>query len=543
MTSVPSNLIVAGHGGPISALAFSADGKTLASSSYDHTAILWDVETGRMRRVLPLGTFTNDLILTPDGLTAVTDDGQVWGALTGRRLRQSPHYMAPLACSPDGRTMACPVFVPHDDVVYVRLLDMRTGRTRRQFPCCELQPQSIAFSSDGKVLAACGYDSSQTEGRPYLTTVCDLWTGETHKTLAGQSVYLFGVNMGPDARLVAVSLDGAQLWNAETGQMLKTVVEHSPTHSWVNDRSVTVAASGQLLAVGEADGMASVWDIPAAQCLWEAQAHRGWLRTMAFAPDGRTLATAGDDLYIRLWDAHTGTLIRALGGRGGAVEAVSFDTEGKTLTTLHDDGAARLWRIAPPVCERQESFPGVLAHGAPYEPDTGRNVWRAATQSLPTGADVPDGYTVSATAPEGSLAARRQRGTPQRGHQIAALSPDGSLVALHGTGSDIIIWDRDRRVLQCTLKDAVTWRAAPKFSPDNRTLAAGSDTGDKIRLFDVRTGVLWKELATGEANVLEVGRFAFSSDSRLLAAGHILSEVTLWDVRNGKRKRLLRAAQ
>ena len=163
MTTTTSELIVVGHGGVVSTLAFSADGKTLVSGSYDQTAILWDVATGAMRRLWQMPDYVGSVVLSPDSATVVTNTGNVWDVPTGRLLRKSHRYLAPLACSPDGRTLACPTLVPAADHFFLLVTDLRTGRTRHRFPWSVEQPSSLAFSSDGALLAAVSYEDQDSQ--------------------------------------------------------------------------------------------------------------------------------------------------------------------------------------------------------------------------------------------------------------------------------------------------------------------------------------------------------------------------------------------
>jgi len=504
-------IVLIGHGNAITSLAFSRDGKTLVSASYDHTAIVWDVETGTMRRLLELRELANGIAITPDDSIVITDDGQVWDALTGLRLRRSIRYMAPLACSPDGRTLACATFVQDSENAIVLLIDIRTGRTRHRFECCEHQPRSLAFSTDGLLVAACGYDSREDEESPYVTTVCNLKTRVTRPVLHGKDVFLFGANLAASVRLVAVSPDGTQLWNAETGVAIKNVAEPDEM-SHLRCESVSLSPNGRLLAVGTHEGDVTVWDVDTRELLWQTAAHRGWLRAVAFTSNGATLATGGDDHTIRLWDSITGMPHATLGRQRESVEAVAFSQDGHTITTISENGTARLWRISPPRCERREVHPsGVLALGAPRNPDTARNLWNIGASTLPTNTEVPNGFS------------------------IAAISPDGSLIAMNLPAGYISIWNRVTRKLQSTMQNAQVCWGTPSFSPDNRYLVTGDVNGLRVCVFDIGNGEISKELATDNETV----EFAFSSDVRLLAVGHVGFSVTLWNVRTGKRKRLM----
>jgi WD40 repeat protein len=514
MTTTTSELIIVGHGNAVTALAFSADGKILVSGSPDQTVIAWDVETGVMRRLWHVQDFVNSVVLSPDGTTVITDDGHVWDMSTGHLLRKSHRYLAPLACSPDGRLLACATLLPDADSFSLLVTEIRNGRTRHRFAWNQSQPDSVAFSSDGDVLAASSYDHTEGDDSLYLTWTMNLQTGETHTFSHHQPVCLFGVSLEAGVRVVAASVDGRQLWNAETGVALPAVITSNAPRSPSEERCVCLSPDGRLLVVGTDRGIIQVWNIATSECLWQAEAHEDWVQEIAIAPDGRTLATAGEDHTIRLWDAWSGTPGHVLGGRGASVAAVAFHPDGQAITALSADGTARLWRINPPSCERRESgHPGIMTLGAPLESDTARNVWSVSTATLPSDTDFPDGF------------------------KVAALSPDGSLVALSRPDRNLLVWNREQRLLELILPVTQNGGGTPTFSPDNRFLATVSEDGRKILVFDIHTGEIRQEFPTEERSFILSEKFAFSHDGQLFAVGHFGFAMTLWNVQTGKCER------
>jgi WD40 repeat protein len=514
MTNTPPELILIGHGNAVTALAFSPDGNTLVTGSYDHTAILWDVETGQMKRLLHVGKSIHDIAFTSDGKWLVIDDGQVWDVHQGRRYRKTSRYRPPFVCSPDGRTQAFPTCVTHSDPTQVLVTDVRTGRTRHRFSYPH-RIDSLAFSADGVLIAAHGDEIARNDEIAYITTVNNLRTGEMYHVRHNDPRYLYGVNFESDVRLIAVSADGSQLWNAETGQAMKTIVPSDYHPNGFDRLNVSLTSDARLLAIGTSRGTVRVWSVATCECLWQTQAHRGWVRKVCFAPNGRTMATAGSDHTVRLWDALSGTLCHTLGGRGGSVDAVAFHSDGQKMSAIHEDGTTRLWCIAPPYCERQDNTPpGVLVYGAPHKPDTARNLWQVTPSTTSGDTVIPEGFS------------------------IAALSPDGTLLALHRPYGYISIWNREQHRVQCTLPYALDSWGAPTFSRDNRSLALCSHMDNRICVVDTQTGEIRWDVATEEDRACEL---AFSGNSRLLAAGEIGFAVTLWNVQSGKRKRLFSA--
>ena len=354
------------------------------------------------------------------------------------------------------------------------------------------------------------------EESAYVTTVYNLQTGDMRKILHGQSVFLFGVSLEPEVRLVALSPGGEQLWNAETGVALKTLTEPHPHQGVFSNMSVSLCPNGHLLAVGTWHGEVRVCNVDTSECLWETEAHQGWVRALAFTRDGQMLATAGDGHTVRLWDAATGELLRVLGQPAVSVEALAFNPDGDFVTALSDDKIAHMWNIVEPSVARQETNPPLLASGAPLKGSTAFNLWNIDPATLPAYTDVPN------------LLA------------LLAFSDDGTLLALqrHTDHISLIsIWNRQDRSLLSTLVQPCEQSCAA-FSPDNLLLAVGSE--GNIQLFTVETGAVWHDLQMDtEENLSGAGALVFSPDGCTLAVGHWYFAISLWDVQTGKRKRVI----
>jgi WD40 repeat protein len=522
MTNITPELVIIGHSYAICALAFSADGKTLVSDAADQTAIIWDVDTGQMRRLVRSPQSAGGLALTPDGQKLIIGDSGVWDAVTGRQIRRSYRYHAPLACSPNGKLLASSAFNPEGEGWVVLVCDVTTGRTKHLFPCSFFQPTALAFSADGNLVGVTGSVQQDEDTYVSVTTVYDLNTGQLRQTLHGCDLScLIGVSPLPSTRLIGLTSDGKQVLDVETEQILHTIeVEKLPySLGGVHDTGRSLSPDGRLMLAGTYEGHLAVYEVASSRLQWQTQAHCGMFRAAAFTADSQMLATAGDDHIIRLWNAATGTPIRTLGRRARSVEAVAFSPDGEAITALNKDGTARFWTLHSVCCERQENSLGMLGLHVPQNSDTARNWWRIVPALLP--------------------------GSQERRFSswVGAVSPDGSLIFLSGYVRGIFglcIWNVATQTAHSTLRDIQSLPTIATFSPDNRLLALAS--GSKwIRLYDTQTGRMVRELTTNLEDVGWPTELRFSSDGRTLASGDGAYTILLWDVETGKVKRRLDA--
>ena len=269
---------------------------------------------------------------------------------------------------------------------------------------------SLAFSPDGQLLAAGGYEY-ETKSRPGLRTetagnlkVWDLASGKERHVLAGHAKKVIALAFSPDGKTLASgSMDGsARLWDAATGQELAvlshphqgqypkwvlgvtftpdgttlvTVTNHpgvirlwdvatrqvraeltlEKTDDFARDFTcVALSRTGDVVAAGTSSdstyvgkpGQVKLWATATGKVLATCKGHTGGVYALEFCADGKTLASAGWDGKVRLWDTVTGQERLALQGHDGKVTCLAFSPTGDALVSGGEDGAARLWLTA-----------------------------------------------------------------------------------------------------------------------------------------------------------------------------------------------------
>jgi WD40 repeat protein len=492
----------------VRSVVISPNGRILASGSHDRTLKLWDIQSGRCLNTLTHTDWVKSIAFSPDN--QIIADGcadftvKLWKVSTGQLINTLEGHtkrVSAVAFSPDGKTI-----VSGSEDHTIRLWDVATGQCLNTLRDHTDVIRSVVFNHNGQTFASGSYDKT-----------IKLWnvsTGQCLNTLQGHTNLVWSIAFSPDSRIiVSGSYDKTiKLWNVSTGQCLNTLQGH-------NGRITSVAFNpdGKTFASGSLDETVKLWDVATGRCLNSLQGYRSGIWSIAFNPDGQTLVSSGDDQIIKTWNVSTNQYQNSLHGHDSRIRSIAFSHDGRTLVSGGDDQIIKIWDVSRNQCISTLKIPSGWIWSMAFNND-GKTIAFSTDKTVVYLWDILTSQYVNKLD----------------GHTDWVLSlafySDGQMLASGSYDHTVRIWRIDNGQCLNVLhehKDKV-WSVI--FSPDAQFMASGS-ADQTIRIWEVSN---WKCLKTLQGHTLAIRALAFSPESRKLASASEDMTVKLWDVSSGK---------
>ncbi|MBF0623714.1 MAG: pentapeptide repeat-containing protein [Magnetococcales bacterium] len=541
-----------GHGGGVRSAAYSPDGHSIVSASFDKTVKVWNAENGQLIRTLEgHGGGVMCASYSPDNCTIVSasDDKtiKVWDAKNGQLIRTLEGHEGGV------RSVS---FMPNNNEIIISASDDKTikvwnavsGRLIRTLEGHESWIMNAIFSPDCKYIISASDDNT-----------LKIWESNSEKlirTLEGHKSWVMSSACSPDGKTITSASEDKTLkvWNVENGYLIRTLEGHGKSVL-----SVAFSPDGQTIVSASDDGSLKVWEAGSGRLFRTLEDHGLWVRSAVYSPDGKTIISASDDGTLKVYNAENGKQIRTLEGHGAGVRSASYSPDGRTIVSASDDRTLKVWEVESGrlICTLKGHEGGVRS--AVYSPD-GKiivsashdrtlKVWKAESGQLiyilekhkvgvRSAAYSPNGESIVSASYDKTLNVWEAKSgrliRTMEGHEkgvmSAAYSPDGKSIVSASDDRTLKVWSEKNGRLIRTMEGHEKGVMSAAYSPDGKSIVSASDDRT-LKVWEAESGRLIRTLEGHEGGVRSA---AYSPDGQTIVSASFDKTLKVWNAATGR---------
>ncbi|MBD2515747.1 WD40 repeat domain-containing protein [Nostoc sp. FACHB-973] len=461
-----------GHEQEVNCLAFSPDGKFIASGSSDSTVCLWNIiGNPTVQFLCGHEQEVNCLAFSPDGkfLVSGSIDGilclwDLQGNLITQPWQGHEEGIISVAFSSNSDGCANPSGVRIVSVGFdgtVCLWDLQGNAITQPWRGHKEGVISVAFSPNSDGIISVGFDGTVCLWDLQGNTITQPWHKHEAKIICAA--------FSPDRKLiVSGSSDSTvRLWDIQGNPIGQPWHGHE---GHVN--CVAFSPDGKFIISGGCDRTIRLWNINGNPVTQPWRGHEGQVNSLAFSPDGK-LIVSGGDRTVRLWELHQILQDRVIGRSQRKYEnwvnSVAFSPDGQWIISASNDSTIRLWDI----------------HGNPIG-----QPWHGHEKEVNSVAFSPDSQWIVSASNDSTVRLwdihGNPIGQPWHGHEkevnSVAFSPDGQWIVSASNDSTVRLWDRNGNPIGQPWRGHEYWVNSAAFSPDGKLIVSGSLDGT-VRLW------------------------------------------------------------